>query len=386
MPDTLVDRNRSPAGLYVHIPFCRSKCSYCAFVSYPGKEFDTGAYLAALHLEANLWQQKNAFREFGSIFIGGGTPTYLSARELTNMLSRLRADFPVRDDAEITIETNPNTIDQRTLNDLRSGGVNRLSIGIQSLNDQTLRRIDRTHTADDARAAVKMARAAGYNNLNLDLIYGLPGQSVAEWQATLAETMAFEPEHLAVYQLSIDPGSRFSEQFKSGGLLLPDEEEEAEMAEATSEMLADSNLERYEISNYARPGRQCRHNLLYWQNGSYLGLGAGAVSCRDGIRISNTPDPKLYEERLVGGEPAWLNAEALPREASFRETVIMGLRLIEGIELDSLTDRFNLDVREYYGETLEKLLSRKLVKISDNRLKLTASALPIANQVLSELV
>ncbi|MCK4839479.1 MAG: coproporphyrinogen III oxidase family protein, partial [Desulfobulbaceae bacterium] len=221
---------------------------------------------------------------------------------------------------------------------------------------------------------------------NLDLIYGLPGQTVAEWQETLEEALALKPDHLSAYQLSIDPGSRFAERVEQGNLQLPDDDQVGMMAEDTLAIMGSSSLERYEISNYARPGHRCRHNLIYWHNSQYLGLGAGAVANWSGLRIRNTPNPKLYARRLLNEEPAWLETEALPREASFRETVIMGLRLPEGINLTSLQERFGLDPEEYYGETLQTLIRRKMIEIKLGRLRLTEAALPFANQALAELV
>lgn len=378
--------DRPLPGIYLHIPFCLSKCAYCAFVSYPLHNFAPDIYLAALYREIDFWSARCADEQFASIFIGGGTPTILPNDDLATLLTRLQEKFTISAGAEITIETNPNTIDQQKAATLRQAGVNRLSIGIQSLDDRTLHLINRTHTAEEGRRALQIARRAGFDNINLDLIFGLPEQTIGQWRTTLEEAITLDPEHLAIYQLSIDPGARFAEQVAKGELQLPDEDQEAEMYEDTVRIIAHSSYQRYEISNYAKPGKHCRHNLLYWQNESYLGLGAGAVSFRSGLRIRNTPDPTLYGQRLQGGEPPWLESESLPREVSFRETVIMGLRLLEGVDLDLLTERFGIDAREYYGETLEKLLDNKLVEIVNDRLKLTAAALPVANQVLSELV
>lgn len=377
----------SKNGLYIHIPFCRSKCGYCAFNSYPiAAGHDPARYLAALYREVDFWSGRARDDEFGSIFIGGGTPTILTPHELTGLLAILRKKFAIEEDAEITIETNPNTVNPAKLTELRNCGVNRLSIGIQSFCDRTLHLINRTHTGAEGREAVRLARQAGFANLNLDLIYGLPGQTPATWQATLEEGLSLNPDHLAAYQLSIDPGSGFAEQVAQGKLHLPDEDETASMAEQTLAIITNAGLDRYEISNYARPGHYCRHNLIYWHNGSYLGLGAGAVSNWAGLRLLNVADPTLYAKRLEKGEPPWQEAEALAREPSFRETVIMGLRLIEGLRLTDLQERFGIDPVEYYGDTLHKLVKRGLVQVTADRISLTEAALPFANQVLTELV
>jgi len=377
-----------PAGLYVHLPFCRSKCDYCAFASYPLAGHDLSGYLTGLAREIDFYRGHEWCREriFSSLFLGGGTPTILDSRQLTNLLAHLRSAFTFNIGAEISAETNPNTVNPEKLAALRKAGVNRLSIGIQSFADSVLRRIGRSHTAAEGRLAVSLAREAGFTNLSLDLIYGLPGQTPAHFRDSLEQAADLGPEHLSVYQLSLDPGSRFAELADSGQLELPDEESETEMAETTVAYLGAAGYQRYEISNYARPGHQCRHNLNYWRNRSYLGLGAGAVACLSGLRLRNTPVPERYIEAWSAGQPAWVEAEALGREASFRETVIMGLRLLEGVELQELRERFGLDPHQYYGRTLERLLARGLLEETATHLRLTAPALPVANQVLSELV
>jgi oxygen-independent coproporphyrinogen-3 oxidase len=376
------------AGIYVHLPFCRSKCDYCAFASYPLAGHDLSGYLTALAREIDFYREQEwcRGRGFSSLFLGGGTPTILEPRHLTELLARLRGAFNFRDDAEISVETNPNTITLKKLATLRVAGVNRLSIGIQSFDDKILRRIGRTHTAAEGVRAVALARQAGYTNLSLDLIYGLPGQTPAHFRNSLKQAVDLGPEHLSVYQLSLDAGSRFAELAQAGQLDLPDEESEAEMAEYTVTDLDEAGYQRYEISNYARPGRQCRHNLIYWRNLSYLGLGAGAVGCLSGLRLRNSAVPERYIAAWAAGQPAWIEAEALDRQGSFRETVIMGLRLIAGIELRDLRERFGLDPRLYYGRTLERLLARGLLELTATHLRLTARALPVANQVLAELV
>jgi len=381
MPDLL-------PGIYLHIPFCRSKCGYCAFISYPIHSHDPGKYLAALHHEIEYYASQSwaGKQTFGSIFIGGGTPTILAASEISGLLKSLRHKFRISPDAEISVETNPNAISREKLAELRAAGVNRLSIGIQSFCDPILKGINRTHTAAEGMEAVKMARAAGFSNLNLDLIYGLPDQTMDDWSATLQQAFELAPEHLAVYQLGLDSGSAFAARAERGELSLPDEESEADMAEKTIELLTETNFERYEISNYARRGFRCRHNLIYWRNGFYIGMGAGAVSCLSGLRIRNVLEPKTYQQLLTDNIPPYLEAETLDRQARFRETVIMGLRMLEGIDLDDLKNRFSIDPEKYYGDLLTSLAQQELVEITAGRMKLTEKALPVANQILSKLV
>jgi len=377
-----------PAGIYVHIPFCLSKCGYCAFASYPMAGHDPQAYLAALSREISFYREQAWCQErvFSSLFLGGGTPTILSAKQLTRLMAYLRESFAFSGDAEISVESNPNTVDAEKLAALAAAGVNRLSIGIQSFDDSTLQRIDRTHTGAEGERAVTLARQAGFTNLSLDLIYGLPGQTPAAWRQTLERAVALHPEHLSAYQLSIDPGSRFAELAATGRLALPYEESEAEMAEETINYLAGVGFERYEISNYARPGQQCRHNLNYWRNGSWLGVGAAAVGSLSGLRLRNTADPERYRQCWENGLPAWVEAEGLDRERSFRETVIMGLRLLEGVNLAELENRFGINARQHYGQTVANLITQGLLELTGEQLRLTARALPVANQVLAELV
>ena len=376
------------AGIYLHIPFCLSKCDYCAFPSRPLAGHDLDGYLDALAGEIDFYRGQGWCRGriFDSLFLGGGTPTILGREQLTGLLTRLRAAFNLRPEAEITVETNPNTVDLEKLTAVREAGANRLSIGIQSFDDRILRRIGRSHTAAQGEQAVALARRAGFSNLSLDLIYGLPGQSPADWRRALARALALAPEHLSAYQLSIDQGSHFAGQIERGHLILPGEKAVAEMAEETVQLLTAAGFARYEISNYARPGFQCRHNLGYWRNRSWLGLGAGAVGCLSGLRLRNSEEPGVYTTRWRRGEPAWIEAEGLDRERSFRETVVMGLRLLDGLDLAGLRDRFGTDLQEYYGDTLTQLLAKGLLTLTANNLRLTARALPLANQVMTELV
>lgn len=374
-------------GLYIHIPFCRSKCGYCAFNSQACAGAAPDAYLEALALEltrvATGWGQG---RLFTSIFIGGGTPTIYPGAALARFLDRCRGLLHVAEEVEITVETNPNTVTAETLAALAARGVNRLSIGVQSFADPLLAAIGRTHSAAQAVAAVTLAREAGFTNINLDLIYGLPNQTLDDWRETLETALALAPEHLALYELSVEAGTPFAEREARGQLPLPDDDGMAEMELLAQELLAAPGYRRYEISNYARPGCECRHNLNYWHNGPYLGLGAGAVSSFDGLRLTNLHDPEAYMARINSGLPAFTEGEALGLAASFRESVIMGLRLLAGVRRADLVARYGLDPVSYYGETLARFLEQGLVAMDDERLWLTGKALPVAHQVLSALV
>ncbi len=380
--------NTPGAGLYIHIPFCVSKCAYCAFNSFAPAGFDTSAYLQALHaqllrLSRHPLVEKNIF---STIFIGGGTPTIYSARQLAGLVSIALDNFHFSYPVEITVEGNPDSIKQKSLYALRRAGVNRLSIGVQSFTDDLLASLGRIHNAAQAENAIKTARKAGFADINLDLMFGLPGQKLKEWRQTLETTCRYGPEHLAVYELTVEENTPFADLAAKGKLKLPHEEIVADMAELSQRILADAGYIRYEISNFARSGYECRHNINYWQNGSYLGLGAGAVSSIADIRISNTNDPADFNKQIMAGNDGFSGAEALCREKKFRETVIMGLRMVKGISLASLRKRFNLDPREYYGDTFRRLLDNNLLEIKDGGLRLPEQAMAVANQVLAELV
>lgn len=387
---TTLPRARLP-GIYVHIPFCRSKCDYCAFVSLPCR-WPPGSYLKAVLGQARQMAELPWSREqvFGSLFIGGGTPTIYPPEQLAELIGELFRLFRFSSEGdeppEISIESNPNTLSLEGLRRLRAAGVNRLSIGVQSFDDQLLRAVGRGHDRAAALAAIAWAREAGFENFNLDLIYGLPGQTAERFRADLATAMEAEPTHLAIYQLTPEEGTPLVGRLAAGEQTLPDDDQCAAMEELARELLPAMVYEQYEVANYCQPGYQCRHNLNYWQNGSYLGLGAAAFSCLDGLRIGNVRAPGLYRRLLAAGQAPYATAEALGREAAFRETVIMGLRLTKGVEIAELERRFALTPQVYYGTMLTRLLDLGLLTLEGGRLALSERAFPLANQVLSQLV
>ncbi|MCX5877341.1 MAG: radical SAM family heme chaperone HemW [Deltaproteobacteria bacterium] len=376
-----------PPGLYLHIPFCKSRCAYCSFNSYACQS-PPAAYLAALSKQIRHWagQQWCRERTFATLFVGGGTPTIYGGGELASLVELSLTSFNFTEDAEITVEANPNTVSEQALTSLRRAGVNRLSLGVQAFSDRLLAGLGRSHTMAEADAAIGAARRAGFTNINLDLMYGLPGQSVADWQDSLDQALAHAPEHLACYELTIEEGTPFARLVDKGDLILPDEEEALTMAERTHAFLAQAGLERYEISNYAAPGRECRHNLNYWRNGAYLGLGAGAVSCLSGFRFSTVQEPEEFAGLVQRGELPLAEGECLPLEARFRESVIMGLRMIQGVSFARLHRQFGLTPPGYYGKMLDELQQQGLVAVSKDSLRLTKAGLPVANQVLARLV
>ncbi|MCW5199638.1 radical SAM family heme chaperone HemW [Desulfobulbus sp. F1] len=372
-------------GLYVHVPFCLRKCVYCSFYSETGLPPDKGkAYLAAVTRQL---RQFSSTRPLTSIFFGGGTPTMLPPAALSSLLAECRQHFPCAEEVEISIEVNPATVDFYGLKMLRQAGFNRLSIGVQSLHDQELRRIGRPHSATDAIQTAHLARQAGFANINIDLMYGLPDQTLQTWQDSLAQVLALEPQHLSLYELTLEQNTPFARQYAQGVLLLPDEDTVLRMLEETQRMLRGAGFCRYEISNYALPGFECRHNINYWQNGEYIGLGPGAVSCLGGIRRNAVADVGAFCQLMENGQAVWQDEERLESEAAFRETVIMGLRMTAGVSLPELRRRFGIDAEIYYGTTLVQLIQHGMLEIiADRQLRLTEQGLLLANTAMAELV
>ncbi len=373
-------------GLYLHIPFCKSRCAYCSFNSH-ACESPPAAYLAALAGQIRYWADQQWCRErtFSTLFVGGGTPT-IYGEELAALIRLCLKSFTFAEAPEVTVEGNPNTVTVEALTALRRAGVNRLSLGVQAFSGRLLGALGRSHTVAEAHAAIAAARTAGFANINLDLMYGLPGQSMTDWRDTLEQALAHAPEHLACYELTIEEETPFAGLVERGELILPEEEEVLSMAGLTRDLLALAGLQRYEISNYAAPGNQCRHNLNYWRNGDYLGLGAGAVSCLSGFRFSAVREPEPFAGLVQQGELPLFEGECLPLAVRFRESVVMGLRMTEGISLARLQRRFGLTPQGYYGKMLEELQQQGLIVLAPDSLRLTEAGLPVANQVLSRLV
>ena len=375
-----------PSSLYIHIPFCVSKCPYCSFVSWPGMDGLYQRYVAALLREAEWLGQNTSVPPLSTLFLGGGTPTILAGQELAAIVTACKELFGFTNQAEISIEANPKTIDPAKLTLLRRSGINRLSIGVQSLHDTELHLLSRPHSADDAITAVRLARTAGFDNISLDLMYGIPGQDHKSWQQTLELALSLAPDHLSLYELTVEQGTPYYQQLEQRLLYLPPEEELAAMDQITATLCRQAGLAQYEISNYARSGYKCRHNINYWQNGPYLALGAGAVACLEGRRQQKTRDPRLFCEQIESGQSVVQEEECLDPAASFRETVIMGLRMNQGVSKERLRKRYEMELNDCYGNTLSRLVDQGLLEMTATHLRLTARGRSFANQVMAELV
>jgi oxygen-independent coproporphyrinogen-3 oxidase len=325
-------------------------------------------------------------RALSTLFIGGGTPSVLDDSQLHQILTACASVFGFADDAEITLESNPESLVDHDLVELRRYGVNRLSIGVQSFNAEELFLLGRVHDAHQAERAVQIARRSGIGTISLDMMFGLPGQTAASWRDSLSRAIACSPEHLSIYQLSIDDKTPFSRLQRRGQLHLPDEDQVLAMDDITMELCTRAGFEQYEVSNFRQPGCSCRHNLVYWRNEVYLGCGAAAVSYLGGERCGRIADPRRYCELIEAGMSPVSSRERLDRQASFRETVIMGLRLNEGISDDRLDQRFGFRMRDIYGDLLDPLTAGGLLQREGMRWRLTARGRQLANVVMRQLV
>ena len=376
-----------PISIYIHIPFCVRKCAYCDFTSFPGRGAQMEAYLSAVCREMRAQAAFFGRRPVRTVFLGGGTPTLMSGEQTRNLLDALRMCFDVAPDAEITMEGNPGTVTAQSLAAYRAAGVNRLSLGVQSLDDGLLAAIGRIHTAAQAREAVALARAAGFDNVNLDLMLGLPGQSVAQWERTLDEAIALVPEHLSCYSLIVEEGTPLSAQLERGECApLPDEDALCRMDEITAERTAQAGFERYEVSNYARPGRECRHNIVYWACEPYLGLGCAAHSDMDGRRFYNPSDWAGYLRMAQSGTTARDAEGESTRQERMFERMMMGLRMVRGVDCARFVRDFGAQPEEVWKEALARDVRVGLMERRGDYLRLTQRGMQVMNSVLVELL
>jgi oxygen-independent coproporphyrinogen-3 oxidase len=377
-----------PLSIYVHIPFCIQKCGYCDFNAYLYHEGLARAYLVALRQEILHTAAGQSWTEYvvSSVYFGGGTPSTLAPADLIALLSLIRQAFPVPASAEITVEADPGTIELAGLEQLCAGGFNRISIGVQAFDDGLLKDLDRLHTAADARRALTWARRAGFPDLNLDLIFGVPGQTLAAWQDSLHEAIAFTPTHLSVYGLTIEERTPFSQRQQRGQLVLPDEEEQVAMFEGTDQRLTTAGYVHYEISNYALPGWRSQHNLHYWRHGEYLGFGAGAHAHLYGWRWENERLPSRYIRAIAARGTAARAPERIDRQRLIHERLMLGLRLREGIDVGAFARQYGVDLQTVYAVPIVELTQAGYVQLADGRLCLTTRGWLVADAVLGRFL
>lgn len=389
--------SKFPLALYLHIPFCTAKCGYCDFNSYAGLDHLVPDYTPALVREIELWAPATTQFEVRTVFFGGGTPSLSSLDDLRRLADAVRANYNVAPDSEWTLEANPSELTREHLEGMRALGLNRLSIGVQSLHDDELTLLDRLHSAERAVDAVEAARAAGFENLNLDFIFGLIEQPLTRWQETLERAVALRPEHLSCYALTIEPGTALYYQVAKGQLAEPDPDVVADQYEWTRDYLASAGYRQYELSNWALPGYECRHNLVYWHADPYLGLGAGAHSFFAGQRFANVDAPNRYvelvnasyEERRAagGGTLQQIKGGETPDESLLRsDAMILGLRLMEGVSAPDFAARFGMLPQQAFSRAIERHLRTGLLAWSGDRLQLTPRGQLLANEVFVDLL
>lgn len=367
-------------GLYLHIPFCVSKCSYCAFSSIAGGSRLMAPYIETLHEEIDRHASLGANRTVQSVYFGGGTPSLLAPAALTGLLAHCRQVFEVASDAEITLEANPETVTGDRIDGYLNAGVNRISMGVQSLNAEDLAELGRPHTPDRAIAAYSTIRRAGCRNINLDLIYGVPGQTVEGWRTTLTRTLDLGPDHLSAYALTPEPGTDIGIAVANGHLLLPPDDLIERLETALSETVEQFGLHRYEISNYAAPGAACRHNLLYWSCDDWLGFGASAHSHLAGHRWWNRFDPSEYLQG-VREHASVEGMETLTVTQRINEAIAFGLRMVEGVPRARLIQRMGEDPWSLKTSRVEELMDQGLLENDTQVLRLTPRGLAVADAV-----
>lgn len=375
-------------GLYIHIPFCRQKCFYCDFPSFAGRERYEADYTDALCRE--LAVQGVLYREkWGSprtIYMGGGTPSLLPIGLLAKILQAIADVFGDAADREFTVECNPGTVDAAKLRALRAGGVNRLSFGVQTFDDTLLKKIGRIHTGAQAREAMALARTAGFQNVSMDLIYGLPGESLAELERDLEAMVALEPEHISIYGLQLEEGTAFAKMQEMGRLMLPDDDTVERMYDTMTAFLPAHGYARYEISNFAKPGFESRHNLSYWQDVPYLGVGAAAHSYLEGQRYENVREIPAYIEGIRTGKGVRRQEETMTREIAMEEFAFLALRTARGIDRARFARRFGVPLEAVYADAIAKLKRQGLLEADEAGVHLTPLGMKYGNMAFEEFL
>lgn len=370
----------------MHIPFCVRKCPYCDFNTFTVEREAVRGFLGALRAELVFLQEQIDPPPFDTLFIGGGTPTVLSGAQLSDVIGWIHETVGLQPGAEVTVEANPGSVTVKGLRAMVAAGVTRLSLGVQSLSDELLQRIGRNHTVRDVFTSYEQIRAAGIESVNFDLMYALPGQTRRDWEETLAGAIELGPDHLSCYSLIIEEGTPFASLHREGRLDLPPEDDEAWMYEETARRCLAAGYEHYEISNFARPGHQCRHNLIYWRNEEWLGVGPGSHSSWHGRRYWNVRPLHDYMEEVARGRLPIEGGEDLSEDDQMDETLMLGLRLLQGVSLADFQRRFGRELLAVYGDTVERLASWGLVRLEEGHLRLTPRGRSLGNRVIAEFL
>lgn len=371
--------------LYLHMPFCVRKCAYCDFLSFPTDQETQNLYTRRLREDIDAMGKKYGDIPVDTIFIGGGTPSVPDSALIVGIMEHVRKAFHVAEGAEISMEANPGTVTREKLTDYRRAGINRLSFGLQSANDRELKLLGRIHTWAEFLESFHLARECGFTNINIDLMSALPGQTRESWKDTLKRVTDLNPEHISAYSLIIEDGTPFGEKYGSeeGRKLLPDEDSEREMYHETKRFLRDCGYERYEISNYAKPGRACRHNIGYWTGLPYLGLGLGASSYMDGCRFAVNSDMKQYLEEKPG---MFTDVEKLTKKDMEEEFFYVGLRMTAGVSLSEFERRFGVSAKDVYPGLMETFVAEKAAVFQGDRFVLTDYGLDVSNYIMAQFL
>ncbi len=378
-------------GVYIHIPYCVKKCPYCDFNSYGvGKRIPEREYTEAILKEINLYRELIGEFPLGSIFFGGGTPSLFSPNSIGKIMGEILTMASPLDSIEVSLEVNPKTADLENLRGLRDAGVNRISVGVQSFSERKLKLLGRINTPDDSRKILYDIIKAGYKNFNLDLMFGVSFETIDEWRADLEEALGFNTTHISAYCLTIEDDTEFGTLYSGGKLPLPDEDTLTDMLSFTSGFLEDAGYRQYEISNFAKPGFECKHNLLYWRGENYLGLGAGAHSHffsdrfnHWGTRWANLKNPDLYIKTVLEGKKPLAFTEYLKKEEAFEDKILMGLRLQEGISLASIKERFGAKLRP---DKLDSLIDGGFLEFSGDLIRLSKKGILVSNELIMRLL
>jgi oxygen-independent coproporphyrinogen-3 oxidase len=373
-------------GLYIHIPFCYKKCSYCDFISFKYNDQNIDQYVKALLKEIELYSSRLKKYKVKTLFIGGGTHSALTIDKMDTIVNKLYKSLSIESGIEFSVESNPGTLTKEKLEGYLKIGVNRLSIGLQSFNDRILNSIGRIHSKEIFLRNYHTARDVGFDNINIDLMYGLPGQSLSDWKDTLEKVIELRPEHISAYALKIEEGTRFYDLYLQNKLHLADEEEEREMYHYTIETLNKQGIVQYEISNFAKEDYECEHNLIYWNNEEFLGLGLAAHSYLNFCRFANTNNFEEYINLLNNGKLPVSTKENKSREDEIFETMFLGLRLTKGVNVNKFKKRFRLNPLEIYKYKLDKMIKLGLITVDENSIRLTRYGMDVSNQVFLEFI
>lgn len=371
-------------GIYIHIPFCARKCNYCDFLSAPETRETKERYLSLLDREMQLYKEIVSAREADTLFIGGGTPSFLETDLTDKLLCSVKKWIPSENLKEFTIECNPNSVTEEKLNLYKEAGVTRISLGMQSACDEELKKLGRLHSVKEFEKTYELVRKHGFERVNIDVMAAIPGQTIESYKHTLEYVVGLSPEHISSYSLIIEEGTPFYEKYRENPPV--DEDTDRQMYDLTKEILGRHGYHRYEISNYAKEGQECIHNLKYWQGGDYLGLGLGAASCMEHERWSNVRGLTDYEDRICRGQKPVEQTEELGEEEQKAEFMFLGLRCMEGVSAERFEKKFHQSVEERYGKVLHKYENMGLMRLANGNWQLTEQGIDVSNHIFADFL